>query len=191
MLNACFVIFISLTLLYFLAANHKQVATLILFHSLIQYFWTLFMWSFQLNQSLSWVLLAFLAASSCLLIMASRLRVNKQEFAIKLFFTISQWALLIMLAVFIGFKSPFLFAETDFPIEGSVGRFSPHITLHPLLRLSGNLIAFFLFFQLITHRKEFWDFSKSVLLLGPSIVYFSLMAYLRFLQVSMSSLTFT
>ncbi len=123
--------------------------------------------------------------------MASRLRVNKQEFAIKLFFSVSQWALLIMLAVFIGFKSPFIYAGTEFPLEGSTGRLSPPIILHPLLRLSGNLIAFFLFFQLITHRKEYWDLSKSVLLLGPSIVYFCLIVYLRFLQVSMSSFTFT
>lgn len=182
MLNTLYGIFITLSLLYFLFSSRKEVPTLVLTQALLQYVWTLGMWSLRLSQQMTGILLGFMVATSLLLIWASRLAFSRQALSLSLFVGVSQWAVLLMLAVLIGLRSPYYYTTPLF--ESYLPFANQALSIHPAIKLSGNLMLFMAFFHLILGRREHWSIRNSLLKLGPALVYFCLALFLRYTQAA-------
>ena len=143
------------------------------------------MWSLRLSQEMAGVLLGFMVASTLLLIWGSRLVYSRPMFSVSLFISVSQWALLVMLAVLIGLRSPYSYTAPIMEGHPPIGE--PSLVIHPVIRLSGNLMLFTIFFHLVSQRREHWTLRQSLLELGPSLVYFCLALFLRYTQAGTPS----
>lgn len=188
MLNALYIGFICISLLYLLLSPRKEVPLVILLQALLQYVFTLAVWSLQLPGPLGFILWSYMTATTLLLIWGRSLPVSRQWYSVRLFFTVSQWALLLMLAVLVGLRSPYLYTEVG-DLSGAHG--GQVLTLHPALKFSGNLILFTSFFHLIMHWGQEWSLRKSLMDLGPVVVYFLLLLFLEMMQASMAVVPFS
>jgi len=188
MLNALYIGFICISVVYLLGVSRKEVPLVILLHALLQYVFTLAVWSLRLPGPLGIILLSYMTATTLLLIWGRSLTVSKQWYSVRLFFTVSQWALLLMLAVLVGLRSPYLYTNAD-DLSGAHGA---HIlTLHPALKFGGNLMLFIGFFHLIMHWGQIWSLRRSLLDLGPTLLYFLLLLGLEMMQADNASIPFT
>ncbi|MCI4669602.1 MAG: hypothetical protein MRZ79_15820 [Bacteroidia bacterium] len=176
-------------LMYFLFAGRKELPLLLVSHALLQYGLSMVLWYFHLSGSLASILMVFIWISSILLIWARSLNYGQDLFSIRLFFSVSQWAILLVLFLFIAIKSPFYYV---FPAT-SLGQNVPvqHMTFHPILKLSGNLLIFTTFFHVIVHWGQRWKWHKSLIDLSPIIIYTFLLVILRNMRIENSSLPFS
>lgn len=173
MLNTLFIIFIVICVAYFLIAPRKETPMMILTQGLLQYLWTLGMWGLRLQHLQTSVLLGIMVATTMMLLWASRLKVGTSFRAAQLFFTVGGWAVLVMLGIFSSLNGPFIYSTeiAGHPIE-----------IHPAIRFSGNLMLFLFFLQLVLNRLQHWTVKHSLITLGPGIIYFGFMLFLRYLQ---------
>jgi len=187
MLNALYIGFICISMLYLLGASRKEVPLVILLQALLQYVFTLAVWSLRLPGPLGIILLSYMTGTTLLLIWARSLTVSKQWYSVRLFFTVSQWAMLLMLAVLVSIRSPYLYTDAGDLSGGHGGQI---LTLHPALKFGGNLMLFTGFFHLIMHWGQAWSLRRSLLDLGPVLLYCLLLLGLKMMQAANASLPF-
>lgn len=187
MLNALFVGFVVVSLLYILLAPRKEVPVLIVLQALLQYVYTLSVWALRLPPPLGSILLAYLTATTLLLIWGRNLPYSWQWLSIRLFFTVSQWALLLMVALLAGLRSPYLYSQPHDLLGAHGGQV---LTIHPVLKFGGNLMIFSVFFHILLHWGQHWSLRKSLLDLGPVLIYFLTLLLLRYLQATQGALPF-
>lgn len=177
MLTALYAGFILLGSLYFLLAPRKGVPTLVLTHALLQYLWTLGIWGLRLSESLTGLIWLVMAISSLLLWWSSRLPYGRSQKNVELFFTMAAWAVLIMMVALISLRSPFVYLESHEAL--------PAVGLHPAIRYSGNLMLFLVFLPLVLNHGQYWTLRHSLATLGPGLIYFCMILFLRYLQVEL------
>ena len=177
MLNALFIIFIIACFGYLLVSEKKEVPLIILLHAFIQYIITIGLWLFRMTPSLTGLLLSFIVVSSLLLIWGRGLNYSQELQSIKLLFSMVQWMVIIGLFVFSVFGSPYYHMVPT----GNLGSQVPLNTnmIHPVIKLSGNILMFTFFFQVITHWGEKWSFKKSLFDILPIVLLFLLLSILR------------
>ncbi|MEZ4774316.1 MAG: hypothetical protein R3D00_14120 [Bacteroidia bacterium] len=189
MVNIFYTLFIVACLLYFILSSRKEIPFLILVHALFQYLFTLSAWVFQMNNPMAGLLLGFIFASTLLLIWARGLNYSRELLSIHLFFSVSQWMGILAVGLFIFFKSPFYYLM---PSSAWHSNLSAHqMSIHPVIKLCGNFFLFTTFFHLILSWGAKWSLRKSLVDLGPLIVYFAIIAVLRIFQAKTQSLPFS
>ncbi|MEO0899431.1 MAG: hypothetical protein AAFY71_23675 [Bacteroidota bacterium] len=179
-------ILLSISLfLFLLVSGRKEIPLVLICHALVQYGFTMTMWMFNLSGSLGNILMIYLWLTSIMLIWGRGLRIGGDLFSIRLFFSVSQWAVLIVLLLFIFLKTPYYYI---FPTNSGGGPFvDRQITFHPVLKLSGNILIFSTIFQVVLHWGQRWKFIRSVLDVGPMIIYLVILIYLKFFRLDMLS----
>ena len=180
MLNILFIIFIIGCAVYLVVAPRKEVPLIILLHALFQYAMTLVFWIFHMNTYFAGMLLGFMVLTTFLLIWARGMNYSRELHSIQMFFSLSQWAILIAVIIFISIKSPYFYM---FPSSGWNQHINPHqLSIHPAAKLCGNILLFSTFFQLIIGWGRRWTIRKSIIDLGPICIYFAMMGLLRYFQ---------
>lgn len=157
-------------------------------HALLQYGFSMVLWAFHLSGSLASILMVFIWVSSVMLIWARGLNYGQDLFSIRLFFSVSQWAILLVLFLFVSIKSPFYYT---FPATVSGHLPVQKLTFHPILKLSGNLLVFTTFFHVIVHWGQKWKWQKSLLDLSPIVIYAIMLVILRNLRMEHAALPFS
>lgn len=189
LINLLYIGFISLGLIWFLAAGRKEMPMLIIMHTILQYAFTLACWFFQLNTALSGLLLIFLMMTGLLLIWARSLNYSKELVSIRLFFTMLQWVVIFAAGVFVLAKSPYHY---QIPSANWQGHMPAHqISVHPVIKICGNLLLFTSFFHLVLGWGQRWEIRKSLLDLSPIVVYLGGLALIRAYQSSFFTHPFT
>lgn len=190
MLNIAFLVLMLGFLAYWFFAPRKEIPTLILLHAILQYGLTLASWQLQLSSILTGILLSFLILSTFLLIWARSLDYSREMHNIRLVFSVLQWAILISIVGYISFKSPYSYVspvgQWHPPLAGQKG-----ISLHPMLKFGMNILTFTTFYHLVLHWGQKWTFRKSLIDLGPFIVFLVILAILRYIQVHTPSFPFS
>lgn len=175
-------------LLYFLFSSRKELPMLLVCHALLQYGLSMVLWSFHLSSSLASIIMVFIWISSIMLIWARSLTYGQDLFSIRLFFSVSQWAILLVLILFVCIKSPFYYV---FPTAAHGGIPTQKLTFHPILKLSGNLLIFTTFFHVIVHWGQRWKWTKSLLDLAPIVIYAIMLLVLRNVQIEHAAQPFS
>ena len=189
MVNTVFALFSGLLLIYLLFSSRKEVPLMIVLHAAIQYGLALVLWMFRLGPYLAGMLLGFMILSSFLLIWARSLTYSREWQGIRVFFSLAQWAVLLALVIFATVKSPYYYLvpssswHPDIPVH--------RMSIHPAIKLGGNVLLFTTFFQVILHWGQKWDVRKSLVDLGPLLIYFSALIVLRMLHDAQASLPFS
>lgn len=189
MLTSLYLIFITCCLFWLLLAKRKELPLLVVMHAILQYAFTLISWFFQLNYALSAILLVFLMISALLLIWARNLNYSRELVSIRLFFTMLQWVLVIAVGIFMVAKSPFQYIVPSSSWHGHIP--AHQLSVHPVIKMGGNVILFTTFFHLVLHWGQSWKVKKSLIDLGPVVLYLMAIAILRFYQASHLSLPFS
>lgn len=189
MVNIFYTLFIVSCLLYFLLSRRKEVPFLVLIHALLQYLFTLSFWVFQMNNSMAGLLLGFIFVSSLLLIWARGLNYSRELLSIQLFFSVSQWMGIMAVGLFIFLKSPFYYLMPSSAWHSNLN--AHQISIHPVIKLCGNLFLFTTFFHLILNWGEKWSIRKSLVDLGPFVIYLIIIAVLQIFQANTQSLPFS
>lgn len=190
MLNSGFLVLTLVFLAYWFFASRKEIPTIILLHALLQYGLSLALWRLTLSPLLGGILLGFLVLSSFLLIWARSLDYSREMHNIRLVFSMLQWAILIGILGFISFKSPYYYASpvSQWP-PGSGAQ--QGLFLHPSLKFGMNILAFTTFYHLILHWGQKWSLKKSLLDLGPFVIFLVTLAVLRYVQLVTPALPFS
>ncbi|RMG75741.1 MAG: hypothetical protein D6722_00440 [Bacteroidetes bacterium] len=189
MVSTVFALFCVLLVVYFLFSSRKEVPLMILLHAGIQYGLALVLWMFRLGPYLSGMLLGFMVLSSFLLIWARSLTYSREWQGIRIFFSLAQWTVLLALVIFATVKSPYYYLvpsstwHPDVPVH--------RMTIQPALKLGGNILLFTTFFQVILHWGQKWDLRKSLVDLGPILLYFGGLLVLRLLHDAQAALPFS
>lgn len=135
------------------------------------------------------LLLGFIFLSTVLLIWARGLNYSRELHSIQLFFSVSQWIAIISVGIFISVKSPFYYL---LPSSSWHSNLNAHqLSIHPVIKLCGNILVFTTFFHLILNWGQKWSIRKSLVDLGPLIVYFALIIFLKIIQSSGNSFPFS
>lgn len=182
MLTLLYLVFIGFCLLWFLLASRKELPLLVATHAILQYAFTLVSWFFQLNYALSALLLVFLMITAILLVWARNLNFSRELVSIRLFFSMLQWVLVFAVGIFILAKSPFQYIVPSSSWHGHIP--AHQLSVHPVIKMGGNLMLFTTFFHLILHWGQRWNIKKSLIDLGPIAIYLIAIAALRFYQTS-------
>ena len=175
--------------LYFLFSGWKEIPLLLICYALLQYGLTLVLWGFQLSSGLSSMLMLFIWLSAIMLIWGRSLSYGRDLFSIRLFFSVSQWAILLVLFIFIFLKSPFYYVfptselNHNLPIQ--------KLGFHPILKLSGNILVFTTFFHVVLHWGQRWKWTKSLIDLSPMLIYGGILIVLRQMQLESSGMPFS
>jgi len=180
-LNLCFIGLIMMGAIFFILTPRKEVPVILIIQALLQYVWTLGSWSLKLDTGMTWLLWSWMLSGTLLLLWARNLAYSKELFSIRLFFSVSQWAIILIIGLLIATRSPY---EWIGPVGAGI---TEGVSLHPAIKLSGNLLIFTTFFQLVLHWGQMWSLRKSVVDLGPIFIYFGTLLLLRFLQFQSSS----
>ncbi|MDX2247848.1 MAG: hypothetical protein SF052_13775 [Bacteroidia bacterium] len=189
MVNLFYLFFIVACLLYFLFSHRKEVPFVILIHALLQYLMTLSFWVFQMNNPMAGLLLGFIFASTILLIWARGLNYSRELHSIQLFFSVSQWMAIVAVGLFISLKSPFYYL---IPSSAWHSNLNAHqMSIHPVIKLCGNLLLFTTFFHLILNWGSRWSVRKSLIDIGPLLIYLGIIAVLRVFQATTQSVPFS
>ncbi|MEZ4827445.1 MAG: hypothetical protein R3C61_14370 [Bacteroidia bacterium] len=189
MINLGYILFIISCLLYFLLSSRKEIPFVVLTHALLQYLLTLFFWLFQMDNPLAGLLLIFIFVSSLLLIWARSLNYSRELHSIQLFFSVTQWMALVSVGIFISLKSPFYYL---LPSSAWHSNLSAHqMSIHPVIRLCGNVLLFTTFFHMILNWGSRWSLRKSIVDLSPMVIYFLLIAILRLFQLKTHTIPFS
>lgn len=169
MLDSLYWLLIVASLIYVFAAPRKEIPLVIVLHGLLQYGMTLAGWTFRLGSLLGSILVSFLFLSSFLLIWARSLNYSKEYHSIRLFFSLAQWTVLIGLLGFIGWDSPYYYL---LPSSTLIPGIEAHqLVIHPAVKFGGNFLVFAAFFHLILHWGQKWTPVKTLIDLGPIILY--------------------
>ena len=180
MLNTLFIIFILACFAYLLFSPRKEIPLVVLLHALFQYAMTLIFWIFHMNTYFSAILLGFMLITTLILIWARSINYSRELQSIQLFFSLCQWAALLAVATFISIKSPYFYMV---PSSGWHRHINPHqLSIHPAAKLCGNVLLFSTFFQIIIGWGRRWTIRRSLVDLGPILIYFTMMGVLRVFQ---------
>ncbi|MDW3645962.1 MAG: hypothetical protein R8P61_02775 [Bacteroidia bacterium] len=177
MLNTLFLLLIAGLVIFLLLSPRKEVPFIVLLHASIQYMMTLIYWLFEMNTYYAGILWCFILFSSLVLIWARGMNYSREMHRVEMFFSVSQWGILIAVLAFIGLNSPYYHMIPSASWSSQIHP-SP-VSIHPVAKLSGNVLMFTSFFQLILGWGRRWNLRKSVVELGPIILYFVLMGVLR------------
>jgi hypothetical protein len=180
MLTAAFLTVILFLVTYLLLSPRKEVPMVIVLHAIFQYALTLAFWVFHMNSFMAGLSLGFIVFTTGVLIWARSLNYSPELHTIRLFFTLGQWALLLGVGIFVSVKSPYSYLV---PSASWYSHINPQqLSIHPVVKLSANVLLFTTFFQVIGHWGQRWSVRQSLLELGPLFVYVFLVALLRFFQ---------
>ncbi len=168
-------------IIYFFFSERKEIPLVLVLHALLQYGFTMVLWYFKLTPSLSSILVIFLWLSSIMLIWGRSLTFGRDLFSIRLFFSVSQWAILLVLGLFISLKSPFYYVFPTAELNHKLPL--QHLTYHPILKLSGNILIFTTFFHVVIHWGQQWKWTKSLIDLLPVMIYAAILLVLRHLKM--------
>ena len=93
-----------------------------------------------------------------------------------------QWVMLLAVGIFVLAKSPYHYITPSSSWHGHVP--AHQLSVHPVIKMVGNLLLFTTFIQLVLHWGQRWQIKKSLLDLAPIIIYLLAVACLRFYQAS-------
>ena len=189
MLNILYTLFIALALGYLVVAKRKEVPFVIVIHAFFQYILTLAFWIFHMNTAMAGLLLGFMAISSGLLVWARNLNYSRELLSIQFFFSISQWAVIASVLIFMAVKSPYYYLVPSANWHSHIN--AHQLSIHPVIKLCGNVLLFTTFFQLILNWGQKWSVRKSLIDLGPLMIYILLATLLRFFQSFSQALPFS
>ncbi|TAE47777.1 MAG: hypothetical protein EAZ89_16960 [Bacteroidetes bacterium] len=175
-----YLIFLTGASAWFLFSPRKETPAFILLHALTQYVFTLALWMSAMDSFFGSLLLGFIVLASFLLIWARSLNYSQELLSVRMFFSVSQWAILLTIVLFAVFKEPYVLQAA--PGNDMPDIRLPRVSLHPLIKLSGNLLLFTTFFQVIISWGQRWSYRKSLFDLGPLWLYFFLLGLLRILH---------
>ncbi|MEO1417715.1 MAG: hypothetical protein AAFW00_20695 [Bacteroidota bacterium] len=175
-----FILLAVFLIVYVVTTPRKEFPIVVIFHALLQYGLTLAMWFLFLGRQHAIILMLFLWLSTLLLIWARSVNYSNELLSIRLFFSISQWAVLLMLGLFLALESPYYYVTTA-SSQGVAPHFQ-HISLRPIIKLGANFLLFTTFFQLTLNWGQKWPLLRSLIDLGPILLYVGLMGILRSLM---------
>jgi len=177
MLNTLFLLLIAGFTIFLLLSRRKEIPFFILLHGAIQYMLTLIFWLFEMNSYYAGILWFFIFFSSLVLVWARGMNYSREMHRVEMFFSVTQWGILLAVLVFVALNSPYYHM---IPSASWSSQINPNpVAIHPIAKLAGNMLLFTTFFQLIIGWGRTWTFRKSVIELGPIILYFILMGVLR------------
>lgn len=182
MLNILFFLFIALCAAYLLFSPRKELPFMVILYAMLQYALTLSMWIFQMTHALTALLLGFIVITAFLLIWARNLNYSRELNTIKLFFSLSQWVMLLCIGIFISLESPYYKLIPTSSWHSHVDAHS--LSIHPVIKLCGNIFIFTTFFQVISHWGQKWKVKQSLFTLLPILFYYILIGLLRYFQIS-------
>ena len=180
MLNLLYTLFILIILGYFILSKRKEVPLIVVLHAFFQYVLTLAFWIFNMNGAMAGLLLGFMTISTVLLVWGRYLNYSRELLSIQLFFSISQWAIIGSVLVFMAVKSPYYYLIPSSTLHSHIN--AHQLSIHPVIKLCGNILLFTTFFHLILNWGQKWSIRKSLVDLGPFLIYLVLAAMLRFFQ---------
>lgn len=180
MLTYLFILFIVLGLGYLMWSPRKEVVSLVLLHAFVQYAVTIAFWLFQINTHFTAMLLGFIVSTSLLLLWARTLDYSREWKSVGVFVTLAQWTAVGFVLVLMLLGSPYEQFVPAAAWSGQVGM--AHQAIHPSIKLCANLILFTSFFQLIRNWGQRWSLNKSLLELGPLLIYFLILSLLKVFQ---------
>lgn len=172
MLDIGYVMYFGGLLAVVLFAAKKEIPLFVVFHSLLQYVFTILGWYGAMDSQGTGLLLMGLIVSTLCLFWGSTLSETQTVFPIQLFFTISSWVILLVLGLFAWIKSPYdygylLTESLPFHEEPS----KQVLPLHPLIKIGGNVLIFMGFLQISLAWRRIWTLQKSLLDLSPLGIY--------------------
>lgn len=170
MLDALFVLFIVALVGYVIAAPRKELPLLVVLHAALQYTLLMLIWRGVLPKQVALLGLAFMFISSVSLIWARTLQFSRSNMFFRTSLSIVQWFLVsaMFASVFLGQNNTFVLIANSNP---GIAPFSPY-PVNETTKLMGNLIIFTTFMQVVLYWGQKWSLRKSLLDLGPSIIYF-------------------
>ncbi|MEL6192058.1 MAG: hypothetical protein AAFR66_08415 [Bacteroidota bacterium] len=182
MLTWLYVLFIVLISAYLVFSERKEVPLFVVLHAILQYGFTLALWLFQMTSLLGGLLLGFISASTFLLIWARSLNYSRELYSIKLFFSLTQWIVVLAIGVFMAIESPYYRMVPASSWQAYIDM--DVLSIHPVIKLCGNLLLFTTFFHIMGHWGQKWNIRKSLFDLMPVWLYFLLLSLLKIFQFS-------
>lgn len=182
MINILFLTFILCCVAYLVIAPRKEVALFIIFHAFLQYILSLALWIFHMNTGLVSLLLGFMTTSTGLLLWARNMNYSREQHSFRRYFLLGQWGLLVVIVFFMAVRSPYYYLV---PAASWHAHINPNLmSIHPLIKLSGNAFVFTTFFLIMLHWGQKWNIWRSLLVLGPFFLYLLIVVLLRLFQTS-------
>lgn len=183
--------FVGLIVLFYLAPR-KEFPLIVLVHGLVQYLFTMLGWYTSIDHRGVGILLMGLVVSTLCLFWGMSLAEREAMYPIRLFFSMTAWTILLILAVFSWVKSPY---DYGYLLTGTSAVRSEgiraYLSLHPLIKVGGNLLIFITFLQLALYWRQSWSARKSLLDLLPAGLYVLLVVGYWASQRDLSALPLT
>ncbi len=180
MLDGVYLLFILALTVYLLLSAKKELPIIVVVHAVLQYILTLVMWFTDMSPYLAGVLLAFMVSTTGLLIWGRSLNYSRDHQMIKVFVALGQWTVMVSILLFLMLKSPYSYHFSS--LGSGNGHSLAYSTIHPFIKLCGNLLLFTTFLQVILSWGTSWSIKQSLRDLGPIVLYFLLTAILFLLE---------
>ena len=135
------------------------------------------------------LLLGFMVISSVLLVWGRNLNYSRELLSIQFFFSISQWTVIASVLIFMAVKSPYYYLMPSSAWSAHIN--ANQLSIHPVIKLCGNVLLFTTFFHLILNWGQKWSLRKSLIDLGPFMIYILLATLLRSFQSNTHAFPFS
>jgi len=184
MLDLLFLIFIVSAVGYLLAAARKEFPLFILLHAVLQYAMLMLIWKGNLPPLMASFGLGFMWLSSFSLLWARSLNYSRAFKVLRGSLSVVQWAILLGLGLTLmgGTANAFVYianSQPFAPLNPYAHRLQP---IAEATKLLGNLLVFTTFMHIVLQWGQKWSFRKSMLDLGPVLLYFLTVVGLHLLR---------
>ncbi len=170
MLDFFYLFYLLSSLAYLFFSPKKEVPLFLLVYGLLQYAITQLWWWPETDGRIAGLLLLFIVLSTGLMLWGKELERDQDRYYATVLMRVGQWLFLVALAVVLGFKRPWVVNESLEPVWENLAE-ARSWGFPSFAKVGGNLLLFGFWFQVIMGWGESWSWKKSLLDLGPLLLY--------------------
>jgi hypothetical protein len=174
MLDLLFISFILASVVYLLLSPRKEFPLLVLLHTALQYTLTMLVWHGNLPPSIAAISMGCMWAAAIVLVWGRSLNYSYKLKFLKYALSVFQWVIFIGLMVNIFAQDGQILLLTGNSIGGADMSRENQMSqlIIEMFHFGANILVFTTFLHIVLQWGQRWTIQKSLVDLGPAILYF-------------------